>query len=62
MEGFKIGDVVMLKSGGPKMTISNEGDLGSAGRGALCQWFVEGDIKERVFKYDSIMKISKINI
>jgi uncharacterized protein YodC (DUF2158 family) len=38
MEGFKIGDVVRLKSGGPNMTVTsqeNNGDL-------VCKWLDSG--------------------
>lgn len=34
---FKVGDVVMLKSGGPKMTV-----LATEGEGVRCVWFVKG--------------------
>lgn len=38
MADFNPGDVVELKSGGPKMTIKKFEDL-SAGRSAVCDWF-----------------------
>ncbi len=55
---FKIGDVVMLKSGGPKMTIQNMGDYGhhdiSHARGLWCVWF-EGTSKiQGAFHPDSV--------
>ena len=32
---FKIGDIVQLKSGGPKMTVTNHGSKGEI----YCSWF-----------------------
>jgi uncharacterized protein YodC (DUF2158 family) len=42
MEGLKAGDVVRLKSGGPKMTVQGEGDFEGQ---ILCQWFDKGEVK-----------------
>lgn len=53
---FKIGDVVMLKSGGPKMTIQNIGEfIGiSHKEGLSCIWF-EGSKKiADLFHPDSV--------
>ena len=36
-ETFKIGDVVVLKSGGPDMTITSAGDST-----VRCKWFLQG--------------------
>lgn len=45
---MKIGDVVRLKSGGPKMVISE--DLTDSGL-HYCKWFSEqGDLKSNYFK------------
>lgn len=38
MAEIKVGDVVYLKSGGPKMTIAGEPNHGSA---FVCGWFVD---------------------
>lgn len=35
---FKLGDIVQLKSGGPKMTVG-EKPLGMHAQGVYCQWF-----------------------
>jgi len=51
MEQFKTGDVVELKSGGPKMTIH---DL--KGSMATCVWFVGKDKKQDVFDVDMLKK------
>ncbi|MCL4481148.1 MAG: DUF2158 domain-containing protein [Bacteroidetes bacterium] len=51
MKNFKIGDVVQLKSGGPKMTISQE-DVNSHGHFSgkiICEWFYDGDVKWHSF-------------
>ncbi len=45
---FNAGDVVMLKSGGPKMTIIRIGDFARQGHAALCFWF-DGNRKEQAF-------------
>lgn len=48
---LQVGDVVVLKSGGPPMTIQNIGDYGPTGPalGALCVWFNNGKKEEDVF-------------
>jgi len=47
-EQFKAGDVVQLKSGGPKMTI-REIEEWDGGPRAWCKWFQGSDSKEDVF-------------
>lgn len=39
---FKVGDVVVLKSGGPAMTIKDIHEL-DAGNCIVCSWFNDGD-------------------
>lgn len=49
---FQPGDVVVLKSGGPKMTVVEIGDFGPLGPnpGVKCEWFDEKKShQERVF-------------
>lgn len=48
---FAIGDVVILKSGSPTMTVVDIGDYGPLGPnpGVKCFWFVGGAKKEDVF-------------
>ncbi|MES2952205.1 MAG: DUF2158 domain-containing protein [Pseudomonadota bacterium] len=43
MAKFKKGDIVLLKSGGPKMTVSEIADYGPTGptEGVLCVWFAD---------------------
>ena len=45
MHNFKIGDVVMLKSGSPKMTV-----VSVDGREVWCQWFVDEKPVNSVFE------------
>jgi uncharacterized protein YodC (DUF2158 family) len=49
---FKAGDVVMLKSGGPKMTIEGIGpySMGSTRDRAKCVWFEGTKRMEAVFE------------
>ena len=57
MPTFKKGDVVVLKSGGPLMTIQDLGDysLSSAiEHGALCVWFDGPKRQEAVFDVDGL--------
>jgi uncharacterized protein YodC (DUF2158 family) len=42
MSDFKPGDVVRLKSGGPKMTLGNFVEMGGNPRTAYCSWFDGG--------------------
>jgi uncharacterized protein YodC (DUF2158 family) len=47
MEGtLKIGDVVQLKSGGPKMTVV---DLLSGTTHVTCMWFADTAVKTEIF-------------
>jgi uncharacterized protein YodC (DUF2158 family) len=57
---FKVGDVVQLKSGGPKMTIdtiSNFG-LGSTHDQAKCVWFDGTKRMEDLFELPTLSKVS----
>jgi uncharacterized protein YodC (DUF2158 family) len=48
---FSLGDVVKLKSGGPKMTVNNSyGD----GRTLSCVWFVGTEQKEARFSPEAL--------
>ena len=51
MANFKIGDVVILKSGGPPMTVHNLGDYSPMGPnpGVMCVWFDNSKKVEDVF-------------
>ena len=53
MEEFKIGQVVQLRSGGPKMTIHSlvsDGDV-------VCQWFEGNEVHERNFPDEVLKKV-----
>jgi len=55
MSEFSIGDVVVLKSGGPLMTIENIGDYTpNANPGVYCVWFDERTKMEEVFHLDAV--------
>lgn len=57
---FKAGDVVQLKSGGPKMTIADIGHYsitGSTEIKARCVWFEGTKQKEHVFDLEVLMKV-----
>jgi uncharacterized protein YodC (DUF2158 family) len=52
---FEPGDIVQLKSGGPKMTISEIID----GDEAICQWFVQDKRCEETFETVTLTKIKE---
>lgn len=56
---FKAGDVVQLKSGGPKMTIKGIGKYGFAATEdtALCVWFEKTTKKEETFELATLEKV-----
>ena len=54
-EKFKIGDIVQLKSGGPKMTIKapySDGDY-------FCQWFAGNKLCDGDFNEESLVLIQE---
>ncbi|WP_277023480.1 YodC family protein [Paracoccus hibiscisoli] len=56
MSDFKSGDIVELKSGGPAMTIEDQGTY-SGIRKASCVWFVNmQERKEALFAVDALKK------
>ncbi len=55
MEQFEVGDVVMLKSGGPLMTvdyISQEPGIS----GISCKWFIGNDLRSDTFNAGALTK------
>jgi len=50
-EGIKVGDVVIVKSGGPEMTVAKVSNYSNRGiaKGALCIWFDGNKKCEEVF-------------
>ena len=60
--GFKTGDVVSLKSGGPKMTVNWVADRFNSGNWEVsCQWFF-GDDKKSELKHGNFPPNSLIKI
>ena len=51
MAELKVGDVVQLKSGGPKMTIA---DTKPNPAGILCTWFDKAEVKSSRFPPQSL--------
>lgn len=60
MADFKKGDIVIMRSGGPKMTVADLGDYSSYGtgpeNGVKCQWFDKTKRLEDVFDAE-VLKI-----
>ena len=50
---FRVGTVVKLKSGGPKMTCTNE-ELGSDPNKVNCQWFAGSKLESGWFPSESL--------
>ncbi len=62
MDGFEVGEIVQLKSGGPKMTIAGVDTTSAntpAKRGIYCQWFAGKKLEEGYFKPESLKKSSE---
>ena len=63
MVNIEPGTVVFLKSGGPRMTVKRllgpDNKLsGIDAPSAVCQWFVEGDVKQDIFPVVSLTGIN----
>jgi len=56
MAELKEGDVVELKSGGPKMTVKSP-KAGMSGNEVICQWFDGKELKNGSFRADSLKKV-----
>lgn len=54
MEDFKVGDIVVLKSGGPDMTVADVKD-----QRVFCKWFFKGKYAEQVFKKELLKEADK---
>ena len=52
---IKVGDVVQLKSGGPKMTVASIDEKGRA----WCSWFVNGENHREVFRPESLEQVDQ---
>ena len=56
MEDFEIGDVVQLRSGGPKMTVHSlvsDCDV-------VCQWFEGNEVHEESFPKEALRKVELV--
>lgn len=53
---FSAGDVVVLKSGGPKMTVKGAGDNAYGRYVVTCNWFIEGVLKQDTFSPEVLKK------
>lgn len=62
MAEFKKGDVVCLKSGGPKMTVVDIGNYGPLGPrdGVKCKWFDKASLREEVFDSEGLKKVDDL--
>jgi uncharacterized protein YodC (DUF2158 family) len=56
MEQLQVGDIVQLKSGGPKMTIEKISNYASGQVMARCAWFIQDNQKAEVFALTSLQK------
>lgn len=63
---FKSGDVVRLKSGGPKMTVSTykkitpfKGQPYDTDTEVICEWFDGNTPYDRIFHQDSLEKVTE---
>jgi uncharacterized protein YodC (DUF2158 family) len=54
---LKVGDVVQLKSGGPKMTIEEIDNFGGNHNQASCVWFEKSKRESHVFELTSLQKV-----
>ena len=56
MEDFEIGNVVQLRSGGPKMTVHSlvsDGDV-------VCQWFESNEVHRENFPKEALKQVEQI--
>ena len=56
MPELKVGDVVQLKSGGPKMTIAN---TKANPAGILCTWFDAAEVKSSRFPAEALQQAKR---
>ncbi|QRO34144.1 DUF2158 domain-containing protein [Chromobacterium violaceum] len=60
--GLRVGDIVRLRSGGPKMTVESVNSPGLKGMNfempVACTWFNDRGVRERaVFEATSLIKV-----
>ena len=59
MSAFKEGEIVQLKSGGPKMTVKSVSAMGRKKDELLCQWFAGSKLNTGYFTSESLIKVSE---
>lgn len=58
MSKYKIGDIVKLKSGGPDMTVKQQGE-GMNEEIFVCQWFAGKKLERGAFPSESLESVKK---
>ncbi len=53
-DAFKCGEIVQLKSGGPKMTVNHSTETPKGNTVYSCQWFAGSKLESGVFAEDSL--------
>jgi len=57
MEEFKVGEIVQLKSGGPKMMVNSVD--GATTNSIWCQWFAGNKLESGSFNPESLKKVAE---
>lgn len=53
---FSVGDIVQLKSGGPKMSVNG---VSGDGESILCKWFTGSKLSQGYFAPETLMKLQE---
>ena len=56
MNEFKVGDIVQLKSGGPKMTIEEISEMDNS---YCCKWFAGSKLQEGFFAASALIRVEE---
>ena len=59
LKDFKLGDIVQLRSGGPKMTVRNVSDESDRHHFIYCDWFAGSKSQRAQFPPASLIKIAE---
>ncbi len=57
MDEIKPGDIVELKSGGPRMTVTDVGKTASGVLSAWCEWFDDSKVQKAVFALQALKRV-----
>lgn len=60
MATFKEGEIVQLKSGGPKMTVKSVSAMGIKKDELFCQWFAGSKLNTGYFTQESLIKVVEV--